>query len=73
MLCRVALVRTDVSEELSVSIVRVTKVGELRKKLAVTNNRRTMQRNTKYFALCHPDDSGGKFLLNVGSYKSHTA
>jgi hypothetical protein len=29
MLCRVALVRTDVSEECSVSIMRVTKIGEL--------------------------------------------
>jgi hypothetical protein len=30
MLRRVALVRTDVSEELSVSIIRVTKIDELR-------------------------------------------
>jgi hypothetical protein len=22
---------------------------------------------------CHPDERGAKFLLNVGSYKSHTA
>jgi hypothetical protein len=29
MLCRVALVRTDVSEELSASFVRVTRIGEL--------------------------------------------
>jgi hypothetical protein len=29
MLRRVALVRTDVSEELSASIVRVTRIGEL--------------------------------------------
>jgi hypothetical protein len=29
MLCRVALVRTDVSEELSASIIRVTRIGEL--------------------------------------------
>jgi hypothetical protein len=29
MLCHVALVRTDVSEELSASIIRVTKIGEL--------------------------------------------
>jgi hypothetical protein len=29
MLCRVALVRTDVSEELSASIMRVTRIGEL--------------------------------------------
>jgi hypothetical protein len=29
MLRRVALVRTDVSEELSASIIRVTRIGEL--------------------------------------------
>jgi DNA-binding TFAR19-related protein (PDSD5 family) len=29
MLRRVALVRTDVSEELSASFIRVTKIGEL--------------------------------------------
>jgi hypothetical protein len=39
MLCRVALVRTDVSEELSASIIRVTRIDELRT-LAVTSNRR---------------------------------
>jgi hypothetical protein len=30
MLCHVALVRTEVSEELSASIIRVTGIGELR-------------------------------------------
>jgi hypothetical protein len=44
MLRRVALERTDVSEELSASIIKVTRIDEL-----------------------------GKFLQNVGSYKSHTA
>jgi hypothetical protein len=29
MLCHVALVRTDVSEELSATIIRVTIIGEL--------------------------------------------
>jgi demethoxyubiquinone hydroxylase (CLK1/Coq7/Cat5 family) len=41
MLRRVALVRTDVSEELSASIIRVTHIGELGT-LAVTSNRRTV-------------------------------
>jgi hypothetical protein len=45
MLRRVALVRTDVPEELSDSIIRVTKIGELGTTLAVTSNRRTLQRN----------------------------
>jgi hypothetical protein len=46
MLLRVALVRTDVSEELSASFIRVTRIGEIRKILAVNSNRRTLRRNT---------------------------
>jgi ABC-type molybdate transport system permease subunit len=45
MLRRVALVRTDVSEELSASFIRAT--GELGTTLAVTSNRRTLPKNTK--------------------------
>jgi hypothetical protein len=40
MLRRVALVRTDVSEELNASIIRVTRLIELGT-LAVSSNRRT--------------------------------
>jgi hypothetical protein len=47
MLRRVALVRTDVSEELSASFIRVTKLGELGTVLAVTSRRRTLRINTK--------------------------
>jgi hypothetical protein len=43
MLCRVDLVRTDVSEELSASISRVTRIGELGTTLVVTSNRRTLR------------------------------
>jgi hypothetical protein len=39
----VALVRTDVSEELSVYIIRVTRIGELGITLAITSNRRTQR------------------------------
>jgi hypothetical protein len=59
MLCHVALVRTDVSEELSVSISRVTRIDELGTTLAVTSNS------------CHPDDGGAKLLRNIGSYVLH--
>jgi hypothetical protein len=38
MLRRVAFLRTDVSEELSASIIRVTRIGERRTRLAVTSN-----------------------------------
>jgi hypothetical protein len=48
MLHRVALVRTDVSEELTASIIRVTRIGELRTTLAV-------------HCSFHPDDGGAKF------------
>jgi hypothetical protein len=48
MLGRVALVRTDVSEEHSASFIRVTRIGALRTTLAVTSNRRTLRRNTKW-------------------------
>jgi hypothetical protein len=42
VLRRVALVGTDVSEEVSVSIIRMTRIGELRT-LAPTSNRRTLR------------------------------
>jgi hypothetical protein len=47
ILHRVALVITDVSEELSASFIRVIIIGELGTKLTVTSNRRMLRRNTK--------------------------
>jgi hypothetical protein len=52
MLRRVALVRTDVSEEHSAPFIRVTIIGELGTMLAVTSNRRT-PRNVKVSELLH--------------------
>jgi hypothetical protein len=43
MLRRVALLRTDISEEPSASIIRVTRIDELGA-LTVTSNRRTLRR-----------------------------
>jgi hypothetical protein len=43
MLRRVALVRTDVKEELSASFIRVTRIHELVTPLAVTSNRRMLR------------------------------
>jgi hypothetical protein len=43
MLRRVALVRTDVSEERSAYFIRMTGIDELGKTLAVTGNRRTLR------------------------------
>jgi hypothetical protein len=83
MLCHVTLVRTDISEERSASIIRVTRISELGTTLSVTSNRRTLQINTMYDIVtanivpnapnsCYPDDEGHMFFQNVGSYKSHT-
>jgi hypothetical protein len=43
MLCRVALVRTDVSEEHVAFIIRMRRIGELGTTLAVTSNRSTLR------------------------------
>jgi hypothetical protein len=43
MLRRLALVKTDVSEELSASFIRVTRISELGTTLAVTSNRRKLR------------------------------
>jgi hypothetical protein len=47
MLRRVALLRNDVSEELSASIIRVTRIGELGTTLAVTSNHFVSLRNVR--------------------------
>jgi hypothetical protein len=48
MLRRVALVRTDVSEELSAFFIRVTRIGELGTTLALTTDARSSQK-TQFF------------------------
>jgi hypothetical protein len=48
MFLHVALVRYDVSEELSASFIRVTRIGELGTTLSVSSNRRKLRRNTLY-------------------------
>jgi hypothetical protein len=54
LLRRVALVKTDVSEEPGASFIRVTKIGELGTTKAATSNRRTLRRNTnKSYILRH--------------------
>jgi hypothetical protein len=55
MLRRVVLVRTDVSEEHSASIIMVTRIGELGT-LAVTSNRRTLV-TMMLEALCSSESS----------------
>jgi hypothetical protein len=43
MIRRVALLRAEVSEELSASFIRMTRIGELGTTLAVTSNRRMLR------------------------------
>jgi hypothetical protein len=43
MLHRVALVGTDVSEELSASIIKVGRIGKLGTTLALSSNRRALE------------------------------
>jgi hypothetical protein len=52
MLRRVALIRTNVSEELGASFIRVTRIGEIGTTLPVTSNRRTLRRNASWLMLC---------------------
>jgi hypothetical protein len=66
MLRRGAIVKTDVSEELSYPIISVTRIGELGTTLAV------IATEARCKVSCYPDDSGDTFLRKVGSYKSHT-
>jgi hypothetical protein len=68
MLRHVALVRTDVSGELSAYIIRVTRIGELGTTLAVTSNRRTLRSNTWERQRAFPDVC--KMILHARS--THT-
>jgi hypothetical protein len=77
---RVALARTYVSEESSASIIRVTRIGQLGRVLAVTSNWRTLVLQLIVTGNVVPSspilvthDAGDMFLRNVGSYKGHTA
>jgi hypothetical protein len=73
MLRRVALVRTDVSEEPGASFIRVTRIGELGRTQVATSNRRTLRKNTMCVVPSSSMDGGETSLRNVGSYKSYMA
>jgi hypothetical protein len=68
MLRHVALVRTDVSEELSTSIIRVTRIGQLGTMLAVTS-KQCMLRSV----VVPSSPILVTLMMKVSSYKSHTA
>jgi hypothetical protein len=70
MLRRVTLIKTDVSDELSASIIRVTKIGEIGTKSICCWLRLTLFLVHRFLS---SDDGGVNFLRNIGFYKSHTA
>jgi hypothetical protein len=53
MLRRVALVKTNVSDEITAYIIGVIRIDELGTTLAVTSNRRTLRRYKKTFCKSH--------------------
>jgi hypothetical protein len=59
MLRSVALVRTDVSKELSASFIRATRIGELGTTLSLTSNLRTLRRNA---------DILSRYYMDVGDH-----
>jgi hypothetical protein len=81
MLRHVALVRTDVSEELRASFIRVTRIGELGTTLVVhLVILRSLRRFIVTASVVHsspilvtPYKGRAKFLRNVGSYKRNMA
>jgi hypothetical protein len=66
---RVALVRTDDSEERIFSIIKVTRIGELGTIMFLRHVLRLLFTAN----VVHPNDGEDTFLRNVGSYKRHTA
>jgi hypothetical protein len=66
ILGRVALVRTNVSEKFSASIIEVTRIGEVGTTLTVTRNRRTLRRNT-YIITVNYSHSMQDYSVNVVS------
>jgi hypothetical protein len=71
MLRCVALVKTDISEERSTSIIRVMRISDQGN--SVVNYQPTKNARKYCVTHSHPDDGGATSLRNVGSHKSHTA
>jgi hypothetical protein len=65
MLRRVALVRTDVSEEHSASFIWVTRIGELGTKLAIISNQRMLRRNSALVANYSYRSSSSPILVTL--------
>jgi hypothetical protein len=65
MLRLVALVRTDVSDVLSASIIRVTRIGELGTILAVASNRSTLHSHRRGNLKSYNKPSNGEYLMSM--------
>jgi hypothetical protein len=70
MLRRVAFVRNDVSEELSASFIRITRIGDLGTTLAVTSNDAHTQRvkSDLFWRRCFISVNKGPRICTVASY-----
>jgi hypothetical protein len=66
----VDLVRTDVSEESIASIIRMKIIGELHSLLLLLVTANVVPSSLIFF---QSDDGGDTFLINIPSYKNHTA
>jgi hypothetical protein len=73
MLCRAALVGTDVSEECITSIMKVTKIGELGNTSQHASVASYRLRCSQFADYCHLNDGDETFLRNASSYNSQTA
>jgi hypothetical protein len=73
MLRRVALVRTDVSEQRIASIICVTRIGELGTTLAVPSSRRTQRRQLLVTAIVVPTSPILVTLMMEGIRSSETS
>jgi hypothetical protein len=72
MLCCVALVRTNISEEHSASIMRVTRIGELGT-LVVTSNRCTLRRNITHQLLVTANIHSSPILVTLMMEARHSS
>jgi hypothetical protein len=75
MLRRVDLVRSDVSEECSASIIMVTRIGELGTMLAVTSNRTRCEGRLQLLVTANvvPNSPNLVTLMMVALYASKTS
>jgi hypothetical protein len=71
ILRRVALERTEVSEELSTSFIRMTRIDELGTTLALTSNRRTSNLTLFNFSIfTFREDVLGRGRIDAGVFTS---